>query len=68
MIRNNRSITINLQIPEGLKIIHDFKTGGAEKLGLGYAQLKAIKSDAPWPATTRAAPRPASPPCKAQTP
>ncbi|MFP5442185.1 MAG: CaiB/BaiF CoA transferase family protein, partial [Betaproteobacteria bacterium] len=42
--------------PEGVKIIRDllpqcdvviqnFKTGGAEKLGLGYEQLKAIKPD-----------------------
>ncbi|RLJ38532.1 crotonobetainyl-CoA:carnitine CoA-transferase CaiB-like acyl-CoA transferase [Acidovorax sp. 106] len=56
MNRNKRSITIDLQTPEGLKIVHDllpqfdvvvhnFKTGGAEKLGLGYAQLKAIKPD-----------------------
>lgn len=26
-------------------VIHNFKTGGAEKLGLGYEQLKAIKPD-----------------------
>jgi crotonobetainyl-CoA:carnitine CoA-transferase CaiB-like acyl-CoA transferase len=56
MNRNKRSITLDLQSPEGLKIVHDllpqfdvvvhnFKTGGAEKLGLGYAQLKAIKPD-----------------------
>ncbi len=56
MNRNKRSITIDLQSPEGVKIIHDllpkvdvvihnFKTGGAEKLGIGYAQLKAIKPD-----------------------
>jgi crotonobetainyl-CoA:carnitine CoA-transferase CaiB-like acyl-CoA transferase len=56
MNRNKRSITIDLQTPEGLRIVHDllpqfdvvvhnFKTGGAEKLGLGYAQLKAIKPD-----------------------
>ena len=56
MNRNKRSITVDLQTPEGVKIIHDllpqcdvviqnFKTGGAEKLGLGYAQLKAIKPD-----------------------
>ena len=54
MNRNKRSITIDLQTPEGLKIIHDlvprcdvvihnFKTGGAEKLGLGYEQLKALR-------------------------
>ena len=56
MNRNKRSITIDLQSPEGLKLIHEllpqfdvvihnFKTGGAEKLGLGYEQLKAIKPD-----------------------
>lgn len=56
MNRNKRSITLDLQSPEGLKIVHEllpqcdvvihnFKTGGAEKLGLGYEQLKAIKSD-----------------------
>lgn len=56
MNRNKRSITVDLQTPEGLKIIHDllsqcdvvlqnFKTGGAEKLGLGYEQLKALKPD-----------------------
>jgi len=54
MNRNKRSVTVDLQTPEGVKIIHDllprcdvviqnFKTGGAEKLGLGYEQLKAIK-------------------------
>lgn len=54
MNRNKRSITVDLQTPEGVKIIHgllpqcdvvvqNFKTGGAEKLGLGYEQLKAIK-------------------------
>jgi crotonobetainyl-CoA:carnitine CoA-transferase CaiB-like acyl-CoA transferase len=56
MNRNKRSITLDLQSPEGLQIIHDllpqcdvvihnFKTGGAEKLGLGYEQLKAIRPD-----------------------
>ena len=56
MNRNKRSVTVDLQTPEGLKIIHEllpqcdvvihnFKTGGAEKLGLGYEQLKAIKPD-----------------------
>lgn len=54
MNRNKRSVTLDLQTPEGLKIVHDllpqcdvvihnFKTGGAEKLGLGYEQLKALK-------------------------
>ena len=56
MNRNKRSITVDLQTPEGQKLIHDllpqfdvviqnFKTGGADKLGLGYAQLQAIKPD-----------------------
>jgi len=56
MNRNKRSITVDLQTPEGVKLIHDllpqfdvviqnFKTGGAEKLGLGYEQLKALKPD-----------------------
>ena len=56
MNRNKRSITVDLQTPEGCKLIHEllaqfdvviqnFKTGGADKLGLGYAQLKAIKPD-----------------------
>ncbi|ARU03514.1 CoA transferase [Comamonas serinivorans] len=56
MNRNKRSITVDLQTPEGVKLIHDlipqfdvvvqnFKTGGADKLGLGYEQLKAIKPD-----------------------
>jgi crotonobetainyl-CoA:carnitine CoA-transferase CaiB-like acyl-CoA transferase len=56
MNRNKRSITLDLQSPEGVKIvhallpqfdvvIHNFKTGGAEKLGIGYEQLKTIKPD-----------------------
>lgn len=56
MNRNKRSITLDLQHPDGLAIIHEllsqcdvvlhnFKCGGAEKLGLGYEQLKAIKPD-----------------------
>lgn len=56
MNRNKRSITLDLQTGEGLKIVrdllaqidvvvHNFKTGGAEKLGLGYAQLMALKPD-----------------------
>ncbi len=56
MNRNKRSVTLDLQSPEGVRIIHDllpkcdvvihnFKTGGAEKLGLGYAQLSAIRPD-----------------------
>jgi len=54
MNRNKRSITLDLQSREGVEIvyrllpqfdvvIHNFKSGGAEKLGLGYEQLKAIK-------------------------
>ncbi|MDR3003266.1 MAG: CoA transferase [Acidovorax sp.] len=56
MNRNKRSITLDLQTPEGVQlvydllpqcdvVIHNFKHGGAEKLGVGYEQLKAIKSD-----------------------
>ncbi|MDH5856030.1 CaiB/BaiF CoA transferase family protein [Lampropedia aestuarii] len=56
MNRNKRSITLDLQSEQGIQIvrellpqfdvvIHNFKTGGAEKLGLGYEQLKAIKPD-----------------------
>ncbi|SMG59533.1 CaiB/BaiF CoA transferase family protein [Paraburkholderia susongensis] len=48
--RNKRSITLDLQTPEGQRIARDlaktcdvviqnFKFGGAEKLGLGYEQL-----------------------------
>ncbi|WP_311224345.1 MULTISPECIES: CoA transferase [unclassified Acidovorax] len=54
MNRNKRSVTLDLQSAEGAKIVHDllpqfdvvihnFKTGGAEKLGLGYEQLKVLK-------------------------
>ncbi|MFT3721931.1 CaiB/BaiF CoA transferase family protein [Pseudorhodoferax sp.] len=56
MNRNKRSVTLDLQSPEGLRIVHEllpqcdvvihnFKTGGAEKLGLGYEQLKALRPD-----------------------
>ena len=56
MNRNKRSITIDLKSPEGLKIIrdlvpqcdvvvHNFKTGGAESLGVGFEQLKALRPD-----------------------
>ncbi|QNP47709.1 CaiB/BaiF CoA transferase family protein [Diaphorobacter aerolatus] len=56
MNRNKRSITLDLQTPEAIRIVHDllpkcdvvihnFKSGGAEKLGLGYEQLKAIRPD-----------------------
>jgi crotonobetainyl-CoA:carnitine CoA-transferase CaiB-like acyl-CoA transferase len=50
--RNKRSITLDLQTPEGQQIARDlarqsdvviqnFKFGGIDKLGLGYAQLSA---------------------------
>lgn len=50
--RNKRSIGIDLSTPEGLAqvktlardcdvLVQNFKTGGAEKLGLGYDQLRA---------------------------
>ncbi|NYT62473.1 CoA transferase [Alcaligenaceae bacterium] len=56
MNRNKRSITLDLQSKEGVQIIydmlpqfdvvvHNFKTGGAESLGLGYEKLKSIKPD-----------------------
>lgn len=56
MNRNKRSITLDLQSKEGVQIvydllpqfdvvIHNFKHGGADKLGIGYEQLKAIKPD-----------------------
>ncbi|WP_370679819.1 CaiB/BaiF CoA transferase family protein [Comamonas sp. GB3 AK4-5] len=56
MNRNKRSITLDLQTPEGVQlvyellpqcdvVIHNFKHGGAEKLGIGYEQLKAIKPE-----------------------
>lgn len=54
--RNKRSVTVNLQTPEGQHIVRElvkqsdvlvqnFKFGGLEKLGLGYEQLKTIKPD-----------------------
>lgn len=56
MNRNKRSVTLDLQSEEGARlvremlprfdvVIHNFKHGGAEKLGLGYEQLKAVKPD-----------------------
>ena len=56
MNRNKRSVTIDLQAPEGQElvrtlarecdvVIQNFKFGGAEKLGLGYEQIKAVKPD-----------------------
>lgn len=54
MNRNKRSITLDLQTPEGVQlvydllpqfdvVIHNFKQGGADKLGLGYEKLKSLK-------------------------
>lgn len=51
--RNKRSVTLDLQHPQGVAlakslaaqcdvVIQNFKVGGAEKLGLGYEDLKAI--------------------------
>jgi crotonobetainyl-CoA:carnitine CoA-transferase CaiB-like acyl-CoA transferase len=56
MNRNKRSITVDLQTAEGQQLVRDlavqcdvvlqnFKTGGSEKLGLGYEQLKALKPE-----------------------
>jgi crotonobetainyl-CoA:carnitine CoA-transferase CaiB-like acyl-CoA transferase len=56
MNRNKRSITLDLQKPEAVQIVLDlarqsdvviqnFKFGGAEKMGLGYAQLKAVRPE-----------------------
>jgi crotonobetainyl-CoA:carnitine CoA-transferase CaiB-like acyl-CoA transferase len=56
MNRNKRSVTLDLQSAEGVDliyrllpqfdvVIHNFKHGGAEKLGLGYERLKAVKPD-----------------------
>ena len=56
MNRNKRSVTLDLQSEEGARlvremlprfdvVIHNFKHGGAEKLGLGYEQLKSLKPD-----------------------
>ena len=53
--RNKRSVTIDLQTAEGQQIVrdlvqhcdvlvHNFKFGGLDRLGLGYEQLKALKS------------------------
>ena len=54
MNRNKRSITLDLQSAEGQRIVHElvpqcdvvvhnFKTGGAEKLNLGYEQLRRLR-------------------------
>jgi crotonobetainyl-CoA:carnitine CoA-transferase CaiB-like acyl-CoA transferase len=54
--RNKRSITLDLQEPEGRRlavelaaqcdvVLQNFKHGGAEKMGLGYEDLKALRPD-----------------------
>lgn len=54
--RNKRSVTLNLQTPEGVEIarglvgkcdvvIQNFKVGGAAKLGLAYSDLSADRDD-----------------------
>lgn len=56
MNRNKRSVTVDLQSAEGQRLVRElaagcdvvlqnFKTGGAEKMGLGYEQLKAVRPD-----------------------
>lgn len=56
MNRNKRSITLDLQKPEAVEIllelvkqcdvvVQNFKFGGAEKLGFGYEQVKAVRPD-----------------------
>lgn len=56
MNRNKRSITLDLSKPEAVQIVLDlaresdvviqnFKFGGAEKMGLGYDQIKAVRPD-----------------------
>lgn len=53
MNRNKRSLAVNLKSEEGVRIIHDltktsdvfiqnFRRGTAERLGVGYEQLRAI--------------------------
>ena len=56
MNRNKRSITLDLHQPEAVEIvlglarqsdvvIQNFKFGGAEKMGLGYEQIKSVRPD-----------------------
>ncbi len=56
MNRNKRSITVDLQSAQGQALVLDlakqcdvvlqnFKYGGAEKMGLGFEQIKAVKPD-----------------------
>lgn len=54
--RNKRSVTVDLQSEAGRQLVLDlakqsdvviqnFKFGGAEKLGIGYKQMRAVKPD-----------------------
>jgi crotonobetainyl-CoA:carnitine CoA-transferase CaiB-like acyl-CoA transferase len=54
--RNKRSVTVDLQTAEGQALVRElakrcdvvlqnFKFGGAEKMGLGYEQIRAAKPD-----------------------
>lgn len=56
MNRNKRSVTLDLATAEGQQlarelarqcdvVVQNFKFGGAEKMGLGYEQVKAVKPD-----------------------
>ncbi|GAB3663640.1 CaiB/BaiF CoA transferase family protein [Ramlibacter alkalitolerans] len=56
MNRNKRSVTVDLQSPAGQELVRElakqcdvvvqnFKFGGAEKMGLGYEQVRAVKAD-----------------------
>lgn len=56
MNRNKRSITLDLQKPEAVEILlglaaqcdvvlQNFKFGGAEALGIGYEQVRAVRPD-----------------------
>lgn len=75
MNRNKRSITVDLQTPEGVKIIHDllpqcdvvvqnFKTGGAESWAWATSSSRPSSPTlfiARWPVTTALGPRPSAP-------
>jgi crotonobetainyl-CoA:carnitine CoA-transferase CaiB-like acyl-CoA transferase len=56
MNRNKRSVTLDLATPEGQQlarelarqcdvVVQNFKFGGAEKMGLGYEQVQALRPD-----------------------
>nr|WP_236599204.1 CoA transferase [Ramlibacter monticola] len=56
MNRNKRSVTVDLATAEGQALVRElakqcdvvvqnFKFGGAEKMGLGYEQIRAVKPD-----------------------